>query len=670
MNKILLVLIIGICTNSAFTQNLGLQSAAYHTIGLHADGKVYTWGRNYYGQLGDGTATTSSPYGKLTPVGVLAGAYSGTTYLGDDSGNKITAVALGGDHTISLAADGTVYSWGSNGYGRLGDGTTSQRNTPIKVLKGAYSGTTYLGDNSGNKITMVALGYEHSVALAADGTVYSWGYNNSGRLGDGTTTNRSTPVKVLKGAYSGTTYLGDDPGNKIISVALGFYHSIALAADGTVYTWGDNAHGKLGNNNGTTDSYIPVKVLMGEYSGTTYLGDDANNKITTVALGDYHSMALAADGTVYTWGGSSHGQLGYNSTTASSTPVKVWQGEYSGTTYLGDDSGNKITSVALGGYHSIAVAADGTVYTWGNNVNGRLGNNSTTNSSTPVKVLEGEYSGTTYLGDDSGNKITSVAAGTEHSIALATDGSVYTWGSNQFGKLGDNTVTQRLTPIKVHGLDNVGDLSLPVVLSSFSVSTKSADAITLIWITESEAENLGFILERRSATTGWQEIASYLTHEGLQGQGSVSRQTSYTYTDNKVEAGEIYDYRLADISYQGEKEYYTQMVVGIQTPENLPSAFALHQNYPNPFNPTTSIQYSLPEEGSGQLLIFDILGQEVISFQDANKYPGKHEVHWNGMDQSGNQVNTGVYFCRLQEGDNSTGGAGSFTQTIKMVYLK
>jgi len=291
---------------------------------------------------------------------VLKGAYSeGTTYLGDNVSNPIIAVAMGEWHSIALAEDGTVYSWGRNWAGQLGDNTTSQRNTPVKVLKGAYSeGTTYLGDNGSNPIIAVVLGKDHSIALTEDGTVYTWGYNNRGQLGDNTTTQRETPVKVLKGAYSeGTTYLGDNGSNEIIAVAIGDYHSIALAEDGTVYSWGYNNNSQLGDNT-TTQRETPVKVLKGEYSeGTTYLGDNSNNEIIAVALGRIHSIALAEDGTVYSWGDNDYGQLGDGTEdTDRLTPIKVLKGAYSeGTTYLGDNSSNEIIAVALGAYHSIAL---------------------------------------------------------------------------------------------------------------------------------------------------------------------------------------------------------------------------------------------------------------------------------------------------------------------------
>jgi len=533
------------------TPALGPQFSADHTIGLHADGTVYTWGKNLHGQLGDNTTESRS-----IPVKVLKGAYPGTTYLGDDSNNRIIAVAGGGAHSIALATDGTVYTWGKNMYGRLGDNTTSNRSTPVKVLKGDYSGTTYLGDDSNNRIIAVAGGVTHSIALVVDGTVYTWGSNGIGQLGDNTTTNRSTPVKVLKGAYSGTTYLGDDSNNKIIAVALGWDHSIALAADGTVYTWGDNGPGgKLGDNT-TNNSPIPVKVLKGAYSGTTYLGDDSNNKIIAVALGGSHSTALAADGTVYTWGYNNAGQLGDNTTAFNRlTPVKVLKGGYSGTTYLGDDPNNKIMVVALGGYHSIALEANGTVYTWGSNYNGQLGDNTTSNRSTPVKVLKGTYSGTTYLGDDSNNEIISVALGESHSVALATDGTVYTWGDNgSEGKLGDNTPTDRSTPIKVHGVGNVGyltlgvDLTVPSIPQNLSANPGNTQ-VTLSWTANTESD-LAKYRVYRSTSSGFTPSSG----------NKIAEPTNNSYTDVGLTNGTTYYYKISAIDNTGNESGYSNEV--------------------------------------------------------------------------------------------------------------
>ncbi|MBC8377321.1 MAG: T9SS type A sorting domain-containing protein [FCB group bacterium] len=206
-----------------------------------------------------------------------------------------------------------------------------------------------------------------------------------------------------------------------------------------------------------------------------------------------------------------------------------------------------------------------------------------------------------------------------------------------------------------------GDYSLPVELSSFTARGE-AGLIVLEWITESEIDNLGFSLERRTSSSDWIEIANYQTNDGLTGQGSVTGQSCYSFVDVDVKSEEIYDYRLADISYTGEKEYYTLMIVGIQVESNLPATIILSQNYPNPFNPTTIINYALPEQSRVKLTVFDIQGQEVLMLQDVEKPPGIFDVQWNGLDQGGNPVSTGVYFCRLD--------AGKYSQAIKMVYLR
>jgi len=215
------------------------------------------------------------------------------------------------------------------------------------------------------------------------------------------------------------------------------------------------------------------------------------------------------------------------------------------------------------------------------------------------------------------------------------------------------------------GKTNATDSSLPVELSSFAANTARSNEITLTWVTESEIENLGFILDRRDAESEsqeWIQIASYQTNSAMVGQGSSSERTEYSYIDEAIEPGMVYEYRLADVSYQGAFEYHTMTVLATTSALELPSEYTLHQNYPNPFNPSTTISYSLPEQSNVKLTFFDIQGREIMTLQDASQIPGSYEVQWNGMDQQGNHVSTGVYFARLQ--------AGAYSKTIKMLYLK
>ena len=637
-----------------FSQQVG-NGTGNHSIALAADGTVYTWGYNVGGQLGNNSTTDSS-----TPVNVLKGGYSGSTYLGDNSSNKITAVYSGGHNCIALDANGLVYAWGYGHLGQIGDGSWSARYTPSLTIKGDYNGTTYLGDDSGNKIADISQGYLFSGALDEDGAVYAWGYNQFGQVGDNTTSNKNIPKKVLKGEYSGTTYLGDGSGNKIVDIEMGSYHSIALAADGTVYTWGYNNQGQLGNNS-TTNTSTPVKVLKGDYSGSTYLGDDSSNKIVAITAGGSYSLALGADGTVYTWGNNSSGQLGDNTTTNSSLPKRVLKGEYSGTTYLGDNASNKVTSIRGGSGFALAIVADGTVFSWGQNGTGQLGNGTTTQSNTPVKVLKGEYSGTTYLGDDSNNKITSIGGGGSHQLAMAADGSTYAWGHGASGKLGDNSTTNRSTPIKVVGVGGVGDLSLPVELTSFELLDIRNDGITLQWITESEKNNLGFNLDRKTPIADWIQIATYVTHPDLQGQGSVSHQTIYTFTDNTFQENETYDYRLSDVDYDGNVKYHNLQLMGVSS-SNFPDKFVLYPNHPNPFNPITTLEFELPKTSFVNLMIYDIIGNIVKQLVNNDLSSGRKSVQWDATNNQGQPVSAGVYLYTIQAGD--------FVDAKKMILLK
>ncbi len=302
-----------------------------------------------------------------------------------------TAVAAGGGHTLALKSDGTVWSWGYNSNGELGDGTTTGSSTPVEVSS--------LGD-----VTNVAAGAFHSLALTSDGHVSAWGNNPHGELGDGTTTSRHTPGPVA--SLHGVT-----------AVAAGWDHNLALTSNGTVWAWGSNEAGQLGDGT-TTDQAIPVQVPS--------LAD-----VTALAAGASHSLALKSDGTVWAWGANRWGQLGDGSFTEAFGPVRV--------SSLGD-----VTAVAagVGSSHSLALKSDGTVWAWGGNWHGQLGDGGTTDSSTPVQVSS--------LGG-----VSALAAGDLHSLAVKSDGTAWAWGHNGSGQLGNGTTTHSPIPVQVSSLTGV-----------------------------------------------------------------------------------------------------------------------------------------------------------------------------------------------------------------------
>jgi len=312
--------------------------------------------------------------------------------------------SMGGIHTCVLLSDGTAKCWGWNYFGQLGDGTTTDRYTPVNV-----SGLT--------NAVAIAAGYGHTCALLSDGTAKCWGGNFYGQLGDGTTTDRYTPVNV-----SGLT--------NAVAIVTGYGHTCALLSDGTAKCWGRNGYGQLGDGT-TANRYTPVNV-----SGLT--------NAVAIAAGFYHTCALLSDGTAKCWGWNYYGQLGDGTTTDRYTPVNV-----SGLT--------NAVAIAAGHYHTCALLSDGTAKCWGWNYYGQLGDGTTTDRYTPVNV-----SGLTNA--------VAIAAGYGHTCALLSDGTAKCWGRNDYGQLGDGTTTDRYTPVNVSGLTNavaiaVGDYHTCALLS-------------------------------------------------------------------------------------------------------------------------------------------------------------------------------------------------------------
>jgi len=274
-----------------------------------------------------------------------------------------------------------------------------KQETQTVVIIGRREGPS---DVASPGLPVLAAGFEHSLAIAADGTVWAWGHNHYGELGDGTTTDRSTPVQV-----QGMT--------DVVGIAGGV-HTMALRRDGTVWAWGNNAAGQLGDGT-TTHRLTPVQV-------------QGMADVVAIAGGGLHTIALRRDGTVWAWGRNVCGQLGDGSTRESLIPVQV-QG-------LTD-----MVAIAGGGSHTIALRRDGTIWAWGDNHYGQLGDGTTTNRSTPAQVQ-----GMT--------DVVAIADDSSHPLALRRDGTVWAWGWNLYGQLGDGTTNDRLTPVQVQGLPDKG----------------------------------------------------------------------------------------------------------------------------------------------------------------------------------------------------------------------
>jgi alpha-tubulin suppressor-like RCC1 family protein len=323
---------------------------------------------------------------------------------------KVLAVTGGYDFSLALMADHTIRAWGANAQGQLGDGSTSARLTPVTV-----SGL--------NNVLQVSAGWQHAVAVTKDGGVWTWGKNFTGQLGNNTTANSAIPIHV-----SGLGH--------VIAVSGGDCHTAALESNGTVWTWGCNDRGQLGDGT-LTERHLPVQA------------SNLSNVIA-VSARDYPDIAIKSDGSVWTWGWNINGQLGDGTTITRTEPLQVL--------FFGAIPGS-VTSIWGGARHCIVLKSDGTVWDWGMNWSGKLGDNTTSTFSPPWENgTNDRHSPIQVHGpEDVGflNSITAIMGGEAHNFALKSDGTVWAWGSNMFGQLGDGTNIDRYTPVQVSNLGSV-----------------------------------------------------------------------------------------------------------------------------------------------------------------------------------------------------------------------
>jgi len=331
-------------------------AGANHCIALGSDGTVWAWGSGRNGTLGNHrTSDSAQPVHVVGPDG--SGVLSG-----------VTAISAGGDFSLALRRDGSVWAWGYAGNGRLGNNNQASSSVPVQVV--GVGGQGWLAD-----VAAISAGPDHALALRRDGTVIAWGLGTSGELGNRAVSDSASPVLVTGPAGQGSM-------SGVIAVAAGGGYSLALRSDGTVWAWGVGGNGQLGNK-GTTSAPAPVPVIGP--AGTAPLGG-----IRAIAASPKHALALGRDGTVWAWGYGKNGELGNAGTLDSAIPVAVVGPGSAGS--LGD-----IIGVAAGAGFSLALRSDSTVWAWGYGSHGQLGNHGTASRSAPSQVLDESGESWLYL---------------------------------------------------------------------------------------------------------------------------------------------------------------------------------------------------------------------------------------------------------------------------------
>jgi alpha-tubulin suppressor-like RCC1 family protein len=295
------------------------------------------------------------------------------------------AIASSNTHNLAIKNDGTLWAWGSNNFGQIGDGTIGI----LRIMP------TQIGTETNWQ--KVAVGQNHSIALKTDGTLWTWGNNNSGQLGDGTIVNKNVPTQI----GTATNWQNIDGGS-------GF--TIATKTTGTFWAWGDNQYGQLG------DGTIINK------NTPTQIGSATNWNLISATGG--HVLATKTTGTLWAWGKNNFGQLGDGTLINRSIPTQI-------------GSGTDWFAIAAGGEHSIAIKFDTSLWGWGNNSAGQVGNGTFNNLSIPTQLL---VSTGWFV----------IKAGVSHSMAVKTDGTLWTWGYNFYGQIGNNTTNNQTSPIPVN----------------------------------------------------------------------------------------------------------------------------------------------------------------------------------------------------------------------------